>query len=314
MKFYDTLGRRTRQYRQPHHKALRLQPRDIFIFQKLHEHGCLPTPYLYAFTKHIGKDYTGFVKRLNQLFHAGFLNFPPAQRDTENANSNYYVHSINNKSESVLHDHDLYSKCIVRPSGPWKHQCMVSCITASIELATYSKPLRYIPAHEILQRTGNGLRATVSIRDPKTKKCTRHDLVPDSLFGLEYQSNTGNKYLTFLVEADRATERIDSDRTDLKTFKRNVLQYREFIGTGMYKTHFGITSSMLVLTITTKSSYMQRMLEVMRGISQNGKNSFMLFQEAPEFGRPFKPTTPVLSLVEKEWSRTGYCSVFIDQV
>lgn len=172
METLDTLGRRTRRRRLPRQKSISLKPRDILVFQKLHEHGDLPTPYLYAFTKHLGKNYTGFVKRLNQLFHAGYLDFPTAQRDTEDANSNHYVHRINKKSESVLLDYDLLAEHVIKPSGPWKHQCMVSCITASIEIGTLNTSLKYIPPHEILSRSGNGLRATVSIKHPSTLQTT----------------------------------------------------------------------------------------------------------------------------------------------
>lgn len=314
METLDTLGRRTRTCRLPRLKSLSLKSRDILVFQKLHEHGDLPTPYLYAFTKHLGKDYTGFVKRLNQLFHAGYLDFPTAQRDTENANSNHYVHRINKKSESVLFDYDLLSEHVIRPSGPWKHQCMIACITASIDIATQNIALRFIPCHEILAKTGNGLRTTIGIKHPSTLKTTQHDLVPDAIFGLQYKTLTGNKFLAFLVEADRATERVDSDRTDLKTFKRNVLQYREFIGRGLYKHHFGLKCGMIVLTVTTKPSLMKRMIDVTEGISTNGKNTFMLFQTVPEFGRPFKPNVPVNTLLTSPWTRAGHKSITIDHI
>ena len=314
METTDTLGRRTRNRRKPRQKSLTLKPRDLLIFQQLHEHGDLPTPYLYAYTQHLGKDYTGLVKRLNVLFHAGYLDFPPAQRETENANSNHFVHSINAKSESVLFDYDLLADHVVRPSGPWKHQCMIACLTASIELATQSTSIHFIPAHEILQKTDNGLRATISIKHPATKEITRHDLVPDGLFGLEYQTSTGKKYLSFLIEADRGTERLNSDRTDLKTFKRNVLQYHEFIGRGIYKNHFGLKCGMMVLTVTTKPSIMKNMVQVTESVSTSGKNSFMLFQTVPEFGRPFKPTIPVDSLLHKEWHRAGYKPIQIDRI
>ena len=310
----DTIGRRTRVRRKPKQKSITLKPRDLLIFQKLHEHGDLPTPFLYAFTRHLGKDYTGLVKRLNLLFHAGYLDFPQAQRDTENANSNHYVHRINTKSEGALFEYDLLAEGVIRPSGPWKHQCMIACLTASIELATQSTKVRYIPSHEILRKTENGLRATISIKHPDTKQVTRHDLVPDGLFGLQYRTFTGSKYLSFLIEADRGTERLNSDRTDLKTFKRNVLQYREFIGRGIYKNHFGLKCGMMVLTVTTRPSVMKNMIQLTRDVSTSGQNSFMLFQTAPEFGRPFKPTEPVEGLFRNEWHRAGLPPIRIDKI
>jgi hypothetical protein len=62
---------------------------------------------------------------------------------------------------------------------------MVSCITASIELATLDRnDIRYIPQVEILARADTELRYPSTIEDPVTGKAIRKDLIPDALFGL----------------------------------------------------------------------------------------------------------------------------------
>ena len=88
--------------RQPTGETIRLKPRDYLVFQKLHEHGPLPTSYLYAFTKHLGSDETGFLKRLNALFHEGYLDRPKQQFNTIDARYNQLVYDQGFQGDFIL--------------------------------------------------------------------------------------------------------------------------------------------------------------------------------------------------------------------
>jgi hypothetical protein len=72
------------------------------------------------------------------------------------------------------------------------------------------------------------------------------DLIPDALFGLEYNTRGKKSYRFFLVEADRGSEPSRSSRFNRKSHMRNFLQYREYVGHGCYKDHLGLTAGMLV--------------------------------------------------------------------
>ncbi|MFZ2170090.1 MAG: hypothetical protein WAW61_10695 [Methylococcaceae bacterium] len=111
---------------------------------------------------------------------------------------------------------------------------MVACITASIELATLqTKNIRYIGQDEILERAQTHLYFPVTI-DYDGKKITK-ELKPNGLFGLEYHQDGKAFYRFFLLEADRATEPTKAGTYQRKSYKRTILQYREFIGKGLYK-------------------------------------------------------------------------------
>jgi hypothetical protein len=316
----DALGRRKRGKRQPTGKKIYPRPRDLIWYEKLHHHGALSTQFLHAFTKHIARDYKCATKRMADLFHEiNYLGFPGQQDDTYNAQGNYNVYDLAEGGEEVLKGEELWSERAPSGYGIWKHRFMVSCITASVELATIENPhLRYIPQHEILERADTVLRSKVSYQNPITKREETRNLIPDALFGIEYQQGEKRAYRFFLVEADRATEpnRAKPNKKnefDRKSHRRSVLQYREFIGRGLYKEHFKIKGSMVVLTVTTSERKMQNIIDVVREQSTNGKNSFMLFQYVPAFGRYFKPPMPLYELLTKPWLRAGHQPFVIDR-
>ena len=84
------------------------------------------------------------------------------------------------------------------------------------------------------------------------------------------------------------------------------MQYREFIGRGLYKEHLGISAGMVVLTVTTNTTHMHNLIETVSEVATTGKNSFMLFQSAPDFGECFKPPKPLPELLTGTWQRAGH--------
>lgn len=316
MRTTDTLGRRTRTRRQPRGKRIRLRPRDLLWFEKLHQHGPLPTSYLHEFSRHLGGDYARTLKRLADLFHeGGYLDRPRQQFDTIDARYNQLVYDIDVRAETVLRDEGRYSEYAPSAGGLWKHRVMVACITASLELGTLKYPsLRYIPQHRILERADTGLRVPVRYQNPLTERPEKRDLIPDAICGIEYRYRGEARYRFFAIEADRNTEPCRSHRFDRKSYRRTILQYREFIGRGSYKTHYKLRAGMMVLTVTTNDTHMRHLIDLVAELSKSGQNSFMLFQAAPQFGFPFKPPSPLLTLLNRAWQRAGHEPFLIDCV
>lgn len=311
----DALGRRSRTNRHATGKRMSLRPCDLLWFEKLHHHGPLPTSYLLAFVQHLRADKGRALKRLADLFHeGGYLTRPRQQFDTIDARFNQLVYDLDESALVALREAGMRSDYAQRPYGSWKHECMVSCITASIELATLATPhLTYIPQHRILERADVPLRARVPFQDPATKRQECRELIPDAMFGIEYKVGSSARYRFFLVEADRNTEPNRSRRVDRKSTLRSVLQYREFIGRGRYKEHFSLTSGMSVLTVTTSRARMENMMALVSEIAPSGGNSYMLFQSVPAFGQYFKPPVPMTHMLSSPWQRAGHAVARIDQ-
>lgn len=311
----DALGRRTRMIRQPRGRRIGLQPRDLLWFEKLHRHGPLPTSYLYAFSEHLAKDRCRTLKRLADLYNeGGYLDRPKQQFQTIDARYNQLVYELNERAERVLQREGRFSDHAAGPGGPWVHRLMVSCVTASLELAAEARSdLRYIPQHAILDRAGVGLGTSVTYEHPVTGQTHNGDLIPDAICGLEYCDGKRPRRRFFLIEADRNTEPNRSGRFDRKSFRKSILQYREYIGRGLYKEHLKLDDPVAVLTVTTSTRHMQNLINLVAEIAPSGKNSFLCFQAVPAFGSPFKPPQPLPTLLTGPWERAGHAPAYIDR-
>ena len=316
----DALNRRRRDRPQSTGKRITPQPRDLLWMQKLHEHGPLSSSFLHAFSEHLAGNEKRSRDRLTDLFnednttHGGaYLTRPWQQFQTLDARYQDLVYDLGRPAEQVLKAQNLWHET-GGPSGPWTHQFMVAAITASIELATLADPnLSYIPQHAILSRAKTTLRCKVPFANPVTGDEEISDLIPDAVFGLEYRQGGKTSFRFFAVEADRATEPTRATKFNRKSHLRNFLQYREFVGGGLYRDHLKLTSGLLVLNVTTGEATMANMLKLASELSPSG-NSYQLFQCHPAFGRQFKPPKPLSTLLAGPWLRAGRDAFRIDQI
>lgn len=222
------------------------------------------------------------------------------------ARYNQLVYELNENSIQILREEGRYSEFAPTCSGPWKHRVMVSSITASIELATFGTTTRYIPQHEVLDQLGASLRVPVTIRNDQLARDEQHHLIPDAMFGLEYDNDGKKSYIFYVVEADRGTEPLKVKNLARKSYRRSIQQYRKLIGGKLYKTHFGLNSGLLVLNVTTSIERMQNLIDLVAETSELGGNTYMLFQASPLFGTYFKPPKPIPELLTGPWHRAGH--------
>ena len=305
-----TLGRRCRTKPTPSGKRITPQPRDLLWFEKLAEHGPLPSSFLLAFATKMHRSEKRAKERLTDLFnedrnpHRGtYLTRPAQQFRTLDARYNQLVYDLSPASVAALRK----SGSTIRParSGPWQHSLMVSCITASIELACNERDdINYIPQSKILARAETSLRWPTEISDPDTGATYEKDLLPDAVFGLEYVTLEGRRYRFYALEADRATEPLRSTEIHRKSFLRHLLQYEDYIEGGGYQEHLDLTAPMMVLNVTTSEERIQRMLGLTEEMFSEG-NSYQLFKVWGAFGSVLAPPRPNLSLVSDTWQSVG---------
>lgn len=298
----DALGRRCRTRPTSTGKRIAPQPRDLLWFEKLAEHGPLPSSFLLAFAIDTHASEKRAKERLTDLFHehstphkGAYLTRPPQQFRTLDARYNQLVYDLSPASVAALRA----CGSAIRParSGPWQHSLMVSCITASIELACNERDdVNYISQSKILSRAGSGLRWPTKICDPVTGATYEKDLLPDAVFGLEYLTLAGKRYRFYALEADRATEPLRSAQIHRKSFLRHLLQYESYIEGCGYQVHLNLTAPMMVLNVTTSEERVQRMLGLTQELFPNG-NSYQLFQVWDAFGPVLSPPMPNPSLV-----------------
>ena len=92
----------------------------------------------------------------------------------------------------------------------------------------------YVPAARI-----------VAIKDVSVGIPLRNgSVLPDQIFAI--RSDEG--YLAYALEVDRATEPVRSTAAR-KSLKRSVGQYRELLGQGLHKQHYGLKCELVVLWV-----------------------------------------------------------------
>jgi len=318
---FDALHRRNRTRPTSSGKRVTPQTRDLLWFQKVLKHGPLSTSFLHGFSKHIRVSEKRAKERLTDLFnedntsHGGpYLCRPSQQFRTIDSRYNELVYDLTPASIAALKENGLWNEEKAKRSGPWLHSYMVSCITASLELATLERDdLTYIPQSTILKRAGTTLRFPTKIEDPDTTQTFTKDLIPDALFGLEYRHQGQKFYRFFLVEADRGTEPTTSKNFNRKSHLRNLLQYQDYVGNGRYKKHLKLTAPLLVLNVSADPTKLKKTISVTALASESGGNSYMLFQLFEEFGRTFKPPKPHAEFLNKDWERAGQPGMRIDR-
>ena len=318
--------RRLRYTRQSTGKRVELTERDLAWFAMLRRHGPLPSSYLLDFTRHLCRNETRALERLGDLYHES--NTPhggpylsrPSQQWTALSKFQRTVYEIAPAAEQALHEQDMLAATEApRISGLYPHRFMVACITASINLAARATgSLRFIPQDEILARSPNRTTAIpccVSYDNPRTGKrqVLEKPLVPDALFGIEYATSAGRLYRFFMVEADRNHEPVV--RADLRetSYLRKVLQYREVIGNGIYRKHFGMKSPLLLLTVTTNARHMSNIQEMAGRIFGSEGCAFLLFTTTAEFGDDLCVPDPLTRLLHDPWHRTGLPPLRLDR-
>ena len=317
----DSLGRRKRTRPTSTGKRVTPQEADLVWFSKLQEHGPLPSSYLLAYTADMRKSQKRAADRLTDLFneeetkHGGrYLERPPQQFRTIDSRYNQLVYDLAPAGRKALKEAGQTIAASAKPSGPWLHRFMVSCVTASIELATLERSdITYIPQHQILKRADVELRYPVAFAEPKSGQTITKDLIPDAMFGLQYHTPRGNRFRFFAVECDRATEPATTTNFNRKSWLRNLLQYREYIGKGLYKEHLRLTAPMLVLNVTSDEKRLWKMVAVTEQEVGDAGNSYLLFRYAPDFGPVFKPRGPLTDLLDTPWKRAGQAPFLIDE-
>ena len=215
MNTHDKIERRNRFQPQSTGKRVSLKPRDIRWLEALRDHGPLPSHYLHAFTEVTHRSakaarlrLTDLASETNTPHRAAYLMRPPAQRSGANVLNRSLVYDLSKAGWKAL---EAPRSDFCRPTGPFAHQMMVSCVTASIELSCLnSNSMRFIPGWQILARAGASLGVETTIEILPQYKAERHRLVPDQLFAVEFTKGGQKSYLAFLVECDRGTEPVIS--------------------------------------------------------------------------------------------------------
>lgn len=259
----DHLGRRSRFQRTPTGKRLALTDRDIEVLRWLHRYRTLSAPQLIAVLE--PQSHKRFIERLGDLFHeAGLINRPATQWRGFDVHCRPMTYELSAAGLRLLEHRDVVPHRAVtfsrRPRAglivQFDHMTMVIDALLWIELETTGRTgHRFAPVDEILDRAPettrsarNPLAVPVTLQPcaelPDLKRPWNTHIIPDALYGIEYQIDGEKRYRFFALECENTTpERRSSARHSPIARKRAA--YEALIRSRAYRAHWGIPTSNL---------------------------------------------------------------------
>jgi hypothetical protein len=282
-----------------------LQKRDREIFKHVYKHRFLNSDHIAALVPG-GKQ--GIKRRLNKLFHEGYLDRPREQVRPFRKGNYPYVYGLGNKGAVVI-----FRKSAVH----WKrnrwtdknrevkqryldHTLLVSHFMVCLELACREKdyvnliePKKLLlPGQASLSSRPHTLGWNVDLRKKIKGKprIFRTSIIPDKVFGFYYLNNRLKwKLAVCFLEADRGTMPVKRSNLYTSSFQKKLICYSESFRQDIYSQMFrSRTVKVLILTkFAGSANAKKRILHIMRTakeLNPTGKASrIFLFARAGQF-------------------------------
>jgi hypothetical protein len=250
-------------------EGIKLTPRDLLILRAVHRHRLLRSTHLIALLN--GSRQTT-LRRLQLLFHHGYLDRPTAQLDWYAKGSEPMVYALGKRGAAVL-------ASAGEPRGNallWdgrrsrhflRHTLAVAEVMTAFEAAcrdregvTLIQPEEVLAAApEATRRMRLPFRWQVEVK--KAGKLHRLGVEPDRVLGLRFVREPEHRQRAyFFLEADRGTMPVTRQGLGQTSFRRKLLGYRETWRQGVHRTHLGIPN-FRVLTVTTNKERMRNLVQ-----------------------------------------------------
>jgi hypothetical protein len=322
----DAAKRRSRRHRTPRGKLARITPRHLEILRLLQRYRFLDAKHIYAL---LGSRNTNVRGALGDLFHEhGLLDRLPQRAFMRDPLYDPEIYELSDDGIALVSQRapDTEPATWLK-QGRYgakslaAHNLTICHAVASIEAAARAAGIRFITCTEVLARAPKqtkearqpfAIPASISHLFPNGK-VARSDtpVIPDALFALQYQNGS---YRCFALEIDRGTMPLTRSTLEETSYLRKLLQYREVISRGGYKTHFGMTATpMLLLTITTNARHLDGIKALLQDLAgENRWKRAFLFKAEPGLGSFERAPQPALSLLTTAWDRVGNPPFFIN--
>lgn len=246
-------------------KRLVLGQRDLEILQWLYRYRYLRQTHLQALLQPVSPK--RFTERLGNLFHeTGLINRPALQLTQFDARSSPMLYEITPSGIDCLASHDAlphravtFSRRSSRSYSPQLlHTMMIIETLLAIECAAMKEQgQRFVPVDETLARAP---QSTQSARNPLAipvtlepnaqhsivRKCVETTLIPDALYGIEYDADGEKRYRFWALECER-TSPASRSRTDASSTALKDATYDALIASQTYRSHWGIPNLKLHL-------------------------------------------------------------------
>jgi hypothetical protein len=272
-----------------------LMSRDLEILRAVHRHRLLRSTHLAALS---GGSRQATLRRLQLLFHHGYLDRPPMQLDWYVRGSEPLVYALGKRGAETLESLGEARRGGVRWDTKNRslsrvflhHTLMVAEVMLAFEVACREREgVTLIQPEEVLgaappatRRLRLPFRWQVEVREGD--KLHRLGVEPDRVFGLRFEdAPEGRQHAYFFLEADRGTMPVTRKGLAQTSFRRKLLAYQETWRQGLHKAHFSIPN-FRVLTVTTNRERVRHLIEACQSLSGGGARLF-LFTDRERLGR-----------------------------
>jgi hypothetical protein len=240
---------------------IKLTGRDHDIIRQIYRHRFLRSNQIVAL---VGGSPQQIVRRLQLLFHHGYLARPPAQlRYYERNGSHHFAYGLGNKGGTLLRHrfgiavdaHSWNDNNHVIGRVYLEHTLLVSEIMVSLELACRQRGIILLYEDQ--------LRQSVEKQPFKWRVEGKLKLgvVPDRVFALEYADKNGVMQRSyFFLEADRGTMPVIRKNLIQTSFYRKLLAYEATWINKIHQRQLGI-HRFRVLTVTTSAVRLDSLLK-----------------------------------------------------
>ena len=253
---------------------IKLTERDHKIIRLIHRHRFLRSHQIIAL---IGGSAQNLSRRLQRLFHHGYLERPRAQlKYYERSGSQTIAYGLGNKSGSLLQLSPAAWGEKNRAIGRMylAHALLVSDVMVSLELACRQRGIRLLHEDELNLPVEAPLHWRVKIRDG-----SKLGVIPDRVFALEYADQNGRvQRIYHFLEADRGTMPVVREKLSQTSFYRKLLAYEATWTSKVHQRHLAI-HRFRVLTVTTSAARVKSLLDACSRL-QRGHGLFLFADES----------------------------------
>lgn len=259
-----------------------LTPRDLDILRAVHRHRLLRSTHLIAL---LDGSQQATLRRLQLLFHHGYLDRPAMQLDWYARGSEPLVYALGNRGAEVLETEGVVRRGGIRWNTKNRnvsrvflhHTLAVAEAMVAFEVACRSREeIQFIPPEEVLagappetRRLRLPFRWKVEVRFEG--KPYRLGVEPDRVFGLEFHGAPENRrHAFFFLEADRGTMPVTRKGLAQTSFLRKLLTYQETWRQGLHRAHLGIPN-FRVLTVTASRERVGHLVEACQSLPVGGR-------------------------------------------
>ncbi len=281
------VARRPRFQRLLESPTIRLTDRDKAILSAVVEYRFLTTSLILLL---VTGSKQNIRRRLQRLYHAGFLDRPRAQLPLRYAGELFdFVYSSTRKTLSPAL---AFSRRTVSGKESKKvsslflaHALSVSEAQIRIRVLCLLHGLAFISQHEIVsagqhEDSAGHLHWRVALKADKTTENV--GVIPDAVFSIEQQELSGEKRrLYYFLEADRGTMPLYRKSLRLSSIRRKTLSYLRSRRMKLLKEHYNIPGFQ-VLFVARTTERLERIKEVCTAATDCHSSSLFLFTTQDE--------------------------------